>query len=142
MVPEWEEYFDIKAAEAFVEATKTHDIAKAGKASGALSKTCSKCHTELEVSVWTKFHWPSFHKIKVTDPISKKEMAFDDYMGKISSSFKGVTVNFWEGQYDRSAKSLRVFKSRYMELKSTCSKFHTTEDIKLFYVGKIADLAF
>ena len=44
MVPEWEEYFDIKAAEAFAEAAKTHDIAKAGKASGALGKTCGKCH--------------------------------------------------------------------------------------------------
>ncbi|MBT5471058.1 MAG: hypothetical protein HOK41_10695, partial [Nitrospina sp.] len=39
MVPEWEEYFDVKAAEAFVAAAKTHDIAKAGKASGGLGKT-------------------------------------------------------------------------------------------------------
>ena len=36
MGPEWEEYFDIKAAEAFAAAAKTHDIAKAGKASGGL----------------------------------------------------------------------------------------------------------
>jgi len=142
MVPEWEEYFDIKAAEAFAEAAKTHDIAKAGKASGGLGKTCGKCHAEQEVSVWTKFHWPSFHKIKVTDPISEKEMGFDDFMGKISSSFKGVTVNFGEGQYGRSAKALKIFKSRFMELKSTCSKCHTTDDVKLFYVGKDADIAF
>ena len=31
MVPEWEDYFDIKAVEAFAAAAKTHDIAKAGK---------------------------------------------------------------------------------------------------------------
>jgi hypothetical protein len=142
MVPEWEEYFDIKAAEAFAEAAKTHDIAKAGKASGGLGKTCGKCHAEQEISVWTKFHWPSFHKIKVTDPVSEKEMGFDDYMGKISSSFKGVTVNFGEGQYGRSAKALKVFKSRYMELKSTCSKCHTTDDVKRFYVGQDANAAF
>ena len=55
-------------------AAKTHDIAKAGKASGGLGKTCGKCHAENEVSVWAKFHWPSFHKIKVTDPISEKEI--------------------------------------------------------------------
>jgi hypothetical protein len=142
MVPEWEDYFDIKAAEAFAAAAKTHDIAKAGKASGGLGKTCGKCHAEQEVSVWTKFHWPSFHKIKVTDPVSEKEMGFDDYMGKISSSFKGVTVNFGEGQYGRSAKALKTFKTRYMELKSTCSKCHTTDDVKLFYVGKDANTAF
>jgi uncharacterized CHY-type Zn-finger protein len=89
-----EEYFDIKAAEKIFEASKTHNIAKVGKASGPLSKTCSKCHAELKISVWTKFHWPSFHKIKVIGPISKKEMAFNDYMDKNSSSFKGVQLIF------------------------------------------------
>ena len=74
MVPEWEDYFDIKAAEAFAAAAKTHDIAKAGKASGKLGKTCGKCHAEQEVSVWAKFHWPSFHKIKVTDPIVSRQL--------------------------------------------------------------------
>ncbi|MEK9629591.1 MAG: hypothetical protein VW455_11295 [Nitrospinota bacterium] len=142
MVPEWEEYFDIKAAEVFAAAAKTHDIAKAGKASGGLGKTCGKCHAENEVSVWAKFHWPSFHKIEVTDPISEKEMEFEDFMGSISSSFKGVTVNFGEGQYGRAAKALKIFKSRYMELKSTCSKCHATQDVKRFYVGPDADKAF
>ena len=137
-----EEYFDIKAAEAFAAAAKTHDMAKAGKASGVLGKTCGKCHAEQEISVWAKFHWPSFHKIKVTDPIIEKEIEFNDYMGSISTSFKGVTVNFGEGQYDRAATALKVFKSRYMELKSTCSKCHATQDVKRFYVGKNADTAF
>ncbi|MBM15323.1 MAG: hypothetical protein CMH75_04440 [Nitrospina sp.] len=142
MVPEWEEYFDIKAAEEFATAAKTHDIVKAGKASGGLGKTCGKCHAENEVSVWAKFHWPSFHKIKVTDPVSEKEVEFDEYMGIISSSFKGVTVNFGESQYGRAAKALKTFKSRFMELKSTCSKCHTGHDVKRFYVGKDADNAF
>ena len=141
MVPEWEDYFDIKAAETFANAAKTHDIAKAGKASSGLGKTCGKCHGEQQVSVWAKFHWPSFQKIKVTDPISEKETAFDDYMGSISSSFKTVTVNFGEGQYDRAAKALKMFKSRFMELKSTCSKCHITQDAKRFYVGPDIDTA-
>ena len=142
MVPEWEEYFDIKAAEAFAAAAKTHDIAKAGKASGGLGKTCGKCHAENEVSVWAKFHWPSFHKVKVTDPVSEKEVEFDEYMGTISSSFKGVTVNFGEGQYGRAAKALKTFKARFMELKSTCSKCHANQDVKRFYVGPDANNAF
>jgi hypothetical protein len=142
MVPEWEDYFDIKAAEAFAEAAKTHDIAKTGKVSGRIGKTCGKCHAEQEVAVWTKFHWPSFHKIKIIDPISEKEMRFDDYMSNISSSFKGVTINFGEGQYDRSAKALKNFTSQYMELKSTCSKCHTNDDVKIFYVGKETEGAF
>ena len=134
MVPEWEDYFDIKAAETFANAAKTHDIAKAGKASSGLGKTCGKCHAEQQVSVWAKFHWPSFQKIKITAPISEKETAFDDYMGSLSSSFKTMTVNFGEEQYDHAAKALKMFKSRFMELKSTCSKCHITQDAKRFYV--------
>lgn len=142
MVPEWEEYFDIKAARTFAAAAKTHDIAKAGKASGGLGKTCGKCHAENQVPVWAKFHWPSFHKIKVTDPVSEKEVKFEDYMGSVASSFEGVIANFEEGQYDRVAKGLKIFKSRFMELKSTCSKCHATQDVKRFYVGPDADAAF
>ena len=141
MVPEWEDYFDIKAAETFANAAKTHDIAKAGKASSGLGKTCGKCHAEQQVSVWAKFHWPSFQKIKITDPISEKETAFDDYMGSVSSSFKTMTVNFGEEQYDHAAKALKIFKSRFMELKSTCSKCHITQDAKRFYVGPEIDTA-
>ena len=142
MVPEWEEYFDLDAAKKFNAAAKTHDPAQIGKAVGGVGKTCGKCHAENYVSVWTKFHWPSFAKIKITDPLEEKEMEFGDYMGKISGSFKGVTVNFKEGQYDRAAKALRGFKSRFMELKSVCSKCHTNDDVKLFYVGKTVDAAF
>ncbi len=142
MVPEWEEYFDLKAAKEFAAAAKTHDGEKIGKAVGAVGKTCGKCHADNSISVWTRFHWPSFHKIKITDPIEEKELDFGKYMGLLSGTFKGVTVNFKEGQYDRSQKALRAFKSRFMELKSTCSKCHTTDDVKLFYVGENVAQAF
>ena len=142
MVPEWEEYFDIKAAEAFAAAARTHDIAKAGNASGDLGKTCGKCHAEHQVAVWTKYHWPSFHKIKVIDPSSEKEVYFHKFMKQISGSFKAMRINFGEGQYGRAARALKTFKSEYMELKSTCSKCHTTDDVKRFYVGGDASRAF
>ena len=142
MVPEWEEYFDIKAAEAFAAAAKTHDMAKTGKASGGLGKTCGKCHAEQQVAVWTKYHWPSFHKIKVIDPSSEKEVEFHKFMKQISGSFKAMRVSFVEGQYGKAAKALKAFKSEFMELKSTCSKCHTTDDVKRFYVGGDANKAF
>ena len=142
MVPEWEEYFDIKAAEAFAAAAKTHDMAKTGKASGGLGKTCGKCHAEQQVAVWTKYHWPSFHKIKVIDPSSEKEVEFHKFMKQISGSFKAMRVSFVQGQYGKAAKALKAFKSEFMELKSTCSKCHTTDDVKRFYVGGDANKAF
>ncbi len=142
MVPEWKDYFDVKAAQDFVSAVKTHDPAKIGAASKGVGKTCGTCHKEQYVAVWTRFHWPSLDTIKMTDPVTEKQVGYGKFMHKISGSFKGVTVNFNEGQYDRSAKALRGFKQRYMELKSTCSKCHTTDNVKLFFVGDDVEKAF
>lgn len=142
LVPEWEEYFDIKAAKNFAETVKTHDPKKIGEASGGVAKTCGKCHADNYVSVWAHFHWPSVENIKIMDPVSEEELGYGKYMHKISGSFNAVTTNFKEGQYDRSAKAVRGFKQRFMELKSTCSKCHTTDAVKQFFVGDEVNKAF
>ena len=63
-------------------------------------------------------------------------------MKQISGSFKAMRINFGEGQYGSAARALKTFKSEYMELKSTCSKCHTTDNVKRFYVGDDASRAF
>ncbi len=142
LIPEWEDYFDLDAARKFADAAQSHNPEQIGKAAGALGKTCGKCHRENYVSVWTRFHWPKFSAIQITDPVDEKEMEFGKYMGLVSGSFKGVTVNFGEGQYDRAHRALRTFKTRYLELRSVCAKCHTNDDVKLFYVGAAAEEAF
>lgn len=142
LVPEWEDYFDLKAAKNFVDVVKTHDPKQIGEASGAVGKTCGKCHADQYVSVWAQFHWPRVDKIKIVDPVSEEELKYGKYMHKVSGSFNAVTTNFKEGQYDRSAKAVRGFKQRFMELKSTCSKCHTTDAVKQFFVGDDVEKAF
>ncbi|PIQ97079.1 MAG: hypothetical protein COV67_06180 [Nitrospinae bacterium CG11_big_fil_rev_8_21_14_0_20_56_8] len=136
LVPEWKDYFDVKAAKDFAAAARTHDMEAIKKASGALGKTCGKCHDENQVAVWTRFHWPAVGKIKITDPVDEKELDFGKYMKLLSNSFKAANVNFGEGQYDRALKGLDGFRKRYMELKSTCAKCHTMPEVKLFFVGE------
>ncbi len=135
MIPEWKDYFDMDAAKAFNEAVKTHDPAKIGKASGGVGKTCGKCHHEQTVAVWTRYHWPKVEHMKITDPVSDKEMEYGKYMKALAGSFRATTVNFGEGQYARAAKSARALEKQYTELKSTCSKCHVTDNVKQFFVG-------
>ena len=135
MVPEWKDFFDHNAAKNFATAVKTHDSAKIGKASGPVGKTCHKCHEHNYVGVWTKYHWPSVEHIKITDPISEKKKDYAKYMFMLSGTFKGVTVNFGEGQYDRARKAVSMLKQRILEMKSTCAKCHVGDAVKQFFVG-------
>ncbi|MBI4384499.1 MAG: cytochrome c [Nitrospinae bacterium] len=142
MVPEWKDYFDHESARKFAEEVKTRDAARIGKAAGPVGKTCGKCHDDQYLSVWTRYHWPSADKIAITDPVDEKELKYGKYMSLLSGAFKGVTVNFGEGQYDRAKKALGGFKKRFMELKSVCSKCHTGDAVKQFYVGEASAQAF
>ncbi len=136
LVPEWKDYFDVDAVKKFAEAVKSHDPKVIGPAAGPVAKTCGKCHSEQYVAVWTRFHWPPVSDIKITDPVTEKEFEYGKYMFQITGAFNGVTVNFGEGQYQQAAKSLRSFEMRYKELKSTCSKCHTTDAVKQFFVNE------
>ena len=142
LIPEWKDYFDHDAAKKFAAEVKSHNPEKIGEASKAVGKTCGKCHSEQYVSVWSKYQWPSVDNIKLTDPIDEKEFKYGKYMGLLSGSFKGVTVNFEEGKYEQSKKAVGVLKKRYMELKSVCSKCHSGDTVKQFFVGEEVIKAF
>lgn len=142
LIPEWKDYFDHEAVKAFAAEVKTHDPDKIGKASSAVGKTCGKCHNEQYVAVWTKYHWPSVESIKLTDPIEEKELTYGKFMWAMVKSLQGMTVNFEDGHYDLSKKALVNFKKRYVELKSVCSKCHTEDAVKQFYVGEAVTKAF
>ena len=142
LVPEWKDYFDHDAAKNFAAEVKTHDPEKINKAKTPLGKTCGKCHAEQYVGVWTKYQWPATENIKLVDPVGEKELKYDKYMWLLVSSLNGMTVNFGEGQYDRSKKALGNFKKQYMELKSVCAKCHTGDAVKQFYVGEDVAKAF
>jgi hypothetical protein len=135
MVPEWKDYFNLEAAASFAKAVKTRDPKQIGKASQELGKTCGSCHAENSIAVWTRYHWPSVKSIKIVDPVSEKELEYGKYMKGLSGAFKGVTVNFGENQYDRAGKALNAFQKKYIELRSTCSKCHTNDIVKQFFVG-------
>jgi hypothetical protein len=126
-VPEWKDYFDLKAAQEFSDSVISHDPKQIRKASGPVAKTCSKCHSNNYLPVWAKYHMPSVKKIKVVDPIGDKELDYRAYMYKLSSNFKEITVNFSQEQYTSVFQSINNFQKRIKELRSVCSKCHVSE---------------
>jgi len=141
MVPEWEEEFNLKAANEFKESILTKDRKIIEAASKTLKKTCSNCHLKNNNSVWIQYHWPSTESIKVLDPLEEKEVNYQIYMNKLSNSLERVTINFEQENFQQAWKALDIFTKRLTSLRSVCSKCHVTEwtkssaSVKDFFVG-------
>ena len=142
MVPEWKDLFDLKASEFLITSIQTQDSEKIKKFSTKMKKTCSQCHRKHNISVWIRYHWPSTQSIKVLDPIDEQEVDYDQFMQRLSSSFKSIKVLFEQKNLNESWKAIDIFSKRLRGLRSVCSKCHVTEwtkkstTVKDFFVGE------
>ena len=142
MIPEWEENFDLKSASLLKKSILAKKIKEIEKASESIQKSCTSCHLKNNNSVWVRYHWPSTKTIKVLDPIGEKEVAYDIYMQELFVSFKRISINFEEGDIQKSWRALDVFTKRFKSLRSVCSKCHVAEwtkssvSVKDFFVGE------
>jgi len=142
MIPEWEENFDLKSASLLKKSILAKDIKTIEKAFESIEKSCTHCHLKNNISVWVRYHWPSTKTIKILDPIGEKEVAYDIYMQELFVSFKKISINFEQGEIQKSWRALDVFTKRIKSLRSVCSKCHVTEwtkssvTVKDFFVGK------
>jgi nitrate/TMAO reductase-like tetraheme cytochrome c subunit len=142
MVPEWKDLFDLEASGFFVASIQSQDTEKIKSFSGKVNKTCSQCHRTHNISVWTRYHWPSTKTIKVLDPIDEQELDYDQFMHRLSSSFKSIEIFFEQKKLNESWKEIDNFSKRLRELRSVCSKCHVTEwtknskTVKDYFIGE------
>ncbi|MBT5472645.1 MAG: hypothetical protein HOK41_18735 [Nitrospina sp.] len=142
MVPEWKDLFDLEASKLFVAGIQSQDPKKIEHSSTKVEKTCSQCHRKHNISVWTRYHWPSTKTIKVLDPIDEQEVDYDQFMHRLSSSFKNIEIFFEQEKYNESWKAIDNFSKRLRGLRSVCSKCHVTEwtknstTVKDYFVGE------
>ncbi|MFQ5561606.1 MAG: hypothetical protein ACE5FU_13635 [Nitrospinota bacterium] len=135
MVPEWKDLFVHEKVIALKESLGSGSKESITNALKELKKNCVQCHNKNRIPVWSRFHWPPFKEIVITDPEKEDELKYRKYMEKISNTFNSISVFFEEKEYRKAKKSLRSFKSRFMELKSTCSKCHVDSDVKKIFFG-------
>jgi cytochrome c556 len=136
MVPEWKEIFHIEKVEKFLEVVKGKNKENMEASYKELGVVCDKCHLENRISVWTKFYWPPFKELVVTDPESESEFKYEAFMKSIAADFSLVKVYFSEGEKIKAKKAVASLEHKYMELKSTCSKCHTNDIVKQVFFGE------
>ncbi|WP_457599843.1 hypothetical protein [Hydrogenivirga sp.] len=136
MVPEWKSYFKPALAENLVKAVSSKNVDRVIEATKKLGQTCAKCHQDNELSVKLVYHFPSFEKVKIEDPVEFMEMETGDYMKKLAGSLKAMKVYLIQGVPDRAQEEGLNFVERAKQLRSMCSKCHTNKLSEELIVGK------
>ena len=141
MVPEWKDLFDLEASENFIASIRSQNLKKITQLSTKVGKTFTQCYQKHNISVWTRYHWPSTQTIKVLDPIDEEEVNYDQFMHRLSSSLQNIAIHFDQQKYNEPWKAFDIFSKRFRGLRSVCSKCHVTEwtknstTVKDFFVG-------
>ncbi|MBT5027444.1 MAG: hypothetical protein HOL15_09765 [Nitrospinaceae bacterium] len=142
MVPEWKDLFDLETAKLFNASVAKNNTEKTAQLATKLEKTCTQCHQKHNISVWTRYHWPSTQTIKLFDPVNEKELSYNQYMHQLANSLESIKIYFNQENYTASWKAIDIFSKRFKGLRSACSKCHVTEwtknstTVKDFFVGE------
>ena len=121
MVPEWKSYFKPALADKLVKAVKSKNVDSVIKASKNLGQTCAKCHRDNEIAVKLVYHYPSFEKIKLEDPIEFMEIKVGKYMEKMTNSLKALRIYLMQGNKDKAVEAGTSFVERFRGLRAMCS---------------------
>ncbi len=136
MVPEWKDYFKPSLAENLVKAVGSKNVDRVIDATKKLGKTCAKCHQDNQMAVKLLYHFPSFEKVSIEDPVEFMELKTGDYMKKLADSLKALKVYLIQGESEKAQESGLNFVERARQLRSMCSKCHTNKLSEEVIVGK------
>ena len=134
LVPEWQEYFPAEPVDELGAALKSGDQGKVMAAIDYVGMVCDNCHFTNMPKVHAKYHWPKFHDIKITDPLSKEQISFSRLMQYLEVNFTGIGINLEQGQTGNAKKQLAAFRARFASMEETCMNCHDSD--RYYYVDE------
>jgi hypothetical protein len=126
MVPEWSKYFPKDVVDSLGQAIDSGDPSKIGPAMAKVGQVCSDCHLLNQAKAMQQYHFRDFDEVKVTDPVTNKELKFGDYMTAIAGTFEGALTGLGAGNQAAAVKSWTDFTSQYKALgENACKQCHS-----------------
>jgi cytochrome c556 len=133
LIPEWKEYYDLKAAEQLGEDLKAGNIEKVfSEDMPKIGKTCENCHREIKPWVWIHYS-KDFRNIKIDTPEGPMSWS-EAKMKYLVTGFDGTMINAREGQQIEANDSYKLFKLMFFNMKDKCSECHGTSQ-RNYYVS-------
>jgi cytochrome c556 len=131
-IPEWKEYFDIKAVDKLGSDLNASNVSAAFKDIGTIGSSCGKCHADRQPQVWAKYYWRNFDTVNVST--SHGNLSWAPAMSALAEAFDGIGANAAKGNQTETNKSFNHFKALYKDVKTACKNCHDTP--RYYYVSK------
>ena len=126
MVPEWTSRFKLDTVTALGKAIDGGNPAQIGPAMAAVGQICADCHLLYQVKVQEKYHWPDFDTVKLTDPVSGKQLGWIDYKTAMAGSYEGMLGALQAGKADQARQLFQAFSSQFNTLGAEgCKQCHS-----------------
>ncbi|WP_457622925.1 cytochrome c [Persephonella sp.] len=136
MVKKWDKVLKKEAVENLASAVKEKNLSKFKENVNIVGKSCVQCHKSYKISTRILYRYPSFHKIKVEDPVEKSKIEFHDFMKKMTDDMKKLRIYLADGEDKKAVKSGVNFIKRVEALQQSCSDCHTDKLSEEIYYGK------
>lgn len=134
IVPEWESAYPLEPLEQLGASLETGERDKIMTAFGNVARVCDDCHTVNMPKVEQKYHWEDSSVIRVSDPVTKENLKYNQLMAYLNLSFVGIGVDLEQGHRDNAREDFEALNARYQTLKETCGTCHETE--RKYYVDQ------
>ncbi len=113
MVPEWTSRFKMDTVTALGKAIDSGNPAQIGPAMAAVGQVCADCHLLYLVKTQQKYHWRDFDTIRLTDPVSGRELAWVEYKTAMAGSYEGMLGALQAGKVDQARQTFQSFRSQF-----------------------------
>jgi len=126
LVPEWESYFPVEPLNELGKELKAGDQGLVLAAFQQVGEVCSNCHITNIPKVQHKYFWGDFQSIRITDPLTNREVNNQQLMQFIDASFTGIEVDVQQGQIENAKRQFQGFRTRFQAMEETCMNCHDT----------------
>lgn len=127
LVPDWKDAFPTQPLDELSALIDQGEPGRVMEAVGEVGKVCHDCHVSNMAKVQQKYHWGEFSDISISDPVTGRNLQFNEFMMQMEMSFGGIGMELQEGQVENAREHFEAFRSRLKELKEACQVCHDTE---------------
>lgn len=126
MVGEWADKFPMEPLDSLEQALEKGNFEGIGMAMAQIGDVCKSCHVISQTKAYHKYHWPDFDLLSLTDPLTGRELSWNEFMMSMSGAFSAIGTSLNQGQQENAQAYYVAFRQQFTSMTEGCFGCHDT----------------